>query len=218
LHPRHEFHLVEKTLPSANSAATNSITSVMVWGGGGKHDDCYSPVCAASQLIWGGGYPKKVVGNILFLNFVFHTFSLKYFSEEIGAPSGLDCATPRTTSELCPPAGPWWWAALAGIKNTTWELCFPARFSSRRSPLSNELRAGHRFFNVNYEDDFNIEKKYYAAISRTLHLSHIKPSRGLPISRDYLFKWGMETKMASLWLMPPSMALTVCRCRSGYAL
>jgi hypothetical protein len=38
---------------------------------------------------------SKVIGNIDIFNFVFHTFFLKHTAEEIGALSGLVCATPR---------------------------------------------------------------------------------------------------------------------------
>jgi hypothetical protein len=45
--------------------------------------------------------PKcKVVENIFIFNFAFYALSLKHFSEEIWALSGLCCATPRTFCKI----------------------------------------------------------------------------------------------------------------------
>jgi hypothetical protein len=39
---------------------------------------------------------REVVGTSFLFNFVFHTISLNLFAKEIGALSGLGCATPCT--------------------------------------------------------------------------------------------------------------------------
>jgi hypothetical protein len=82
------------------SAAMKSLTSVIVCTGGGVEDEYTSPVCTADRER--RVYKRKVIGNRFFFNFVFHATSLKHFAEEIGALSGLVCATPRMTPHYVP--------------------------------------------------------------------------------------------------------------------